>query len=110
MMAATRMTDDRRAYPRRTIPMEGLWRGAAGESHFRIADLSWGGCFVETKAEPSIGEETIITLPTERGPVELVANVVAVERGIGFSVRFQLLTHKQWHALHPILGDPAPKI
>ena len=102
------VTQERRAFRRHTNPMDGRWRGASGESECRIADLSWGGCFVETVAEPAIGEETVITVPTPSGPVQLAAKVCSVERGIGFSVQFNPLSQREVDALYLTLGEPTP--
>ena len=74
----------------------------------RISDISWGGCFLETKAEPAVGEPTIVTIPTRHGAVSVDGAVVKVERGIGFSVKFQPLTRPQYDSLYQILGEPAP--
>jgi hypothetical protein len=38
---------------RRAGPFEGAWSGASGSSGVRIADLSEGGCFVESLIVPA---------------------------------------------------------
>ncbi|MGH7635811.1 MAG: PilZ domain-containing protein, partial [Gemmatimonadaceae bacterium] len=40
--------DERRQHPRLAIPIQGSWRGASGGSQCRIADVSAGGCFVQS--------------------------------------------------------------
>ena len=102
------MTDERRAHPRRTAPMDGFWRGASGDSQCRIADVSWGGCFVETVSDPVVGEATVITVQTPSGLIELPSRIVSVERGIGFSVEFQTLSERHRQALSSLLGEPSP--
>lgn len=102
------MTHERRRYPRRATPRQGTWRGASGETTCRISDISWGGCFIETKAEPGVGEQTVVAVPTRDGMIELPGRVVKVDRGFGFSVQFEQLTRQQYDALYPILGEPAP--
>jgi hypothetical protein len=74
----------------------------------RISDISWGGCFIETKSEPGAGERTAVIVPTRDGTTELMGRVVKVDRGIGFSVQFDQMTRAQYDALYPILGEPAP--
>src|SRR5688500_19765110 len=89
MMPERSALTERRQYPRRTFPLEGSWRSASGGSGGRIADISWGGCFVETAITPARGEHTELTILIGAEPVTIMGRVVAVFRGIGFSVRFE---------------------
>ena len=99
---------ERRDFPRRTTPLQGAWQGASGGSDCRIVDISWSGCFVQTLAQPGIGERTLVTVPTSQGPTVLSGAVAYVEPGMGFSVKFQKIKRAQYGALHPLLGEPGP--
>ena len=84
--------------------------GASSGSGCRIADISWGGCFVESATTPPRGEHTELTILLGAESVTLMGRVVAVFRGIGFSVRFDGLTGRTFAALYPVLGEPAPTL
>ncbi len=101
-------TMERRGFPRRTNPLEGAWQGASGGANCRIVDISWSGCFVQTLAQPGIGEHTLVTVPTGQGPVVLSGAVVYTEAGMGFSVKFEVIKRAHYEALRPLLGEPAP--
>ena len=100
------MGQERRQHPRLAKPLDGTWRGASGGSPCRIADISWGGCFIQTLAEPSIGEHTVVCVPVADRTLEIAGTIVYRERAIGFAVRFDPLTADQTAALKPLLGEP----
>lgn len=101
---------ERRRFPRRAHALEGAWRSGSAASGCRIADISWGGCFVESPVTPERGEHTELTILMGAEPITLMGRVVAVFRGIGFSVRFDGLTGRTIAALYPLLGEPAPTL
>ena len=100
------MSGERRRFQRLTRPFEATWRGASGATPCRIADLSWGGCFLQTLAEPEMRERTTITFAPKGNEVTLAGIVVYVEHGMGFAVQFDPLTPSQVESLKDILGDP----
>jgi len=106
MLLCRPMTQERRRYPRIAKPIDGSWSGASGAADCRIADISWGGCFINTMAAPALGERTIVTLPIGGAPVTIEGKVVSVDRPMGFAVEFDPLTPEQVDALKPMLGDP----
>lgn len=59
---------------------------------------------------PERGEHTELTILMGAEPITLMGRVVAVFRGIGFSVRFDGLTGRTIAALYPLLGEPAPTL
>ena len=63
-------------------------RGASGTGRCRVVDVSLGGCFIATLATPVQGEQTEIGIPFGDDLLRLSGIVVSIERGIGFSVRF----------------------
>ena len=84
---------ERRQDTRITGPFEGHWHGGSGATEVRISDVSLGGCFVETIMQPTVGEETDVTISFGDGRSVTVAGRVAyVESGIGFGVTFRTLT------------------
>jgi hypothetical protein len=99
---------ERRRYPRWARPLDGRWRGRSGEAICRIADISWGGCFIQSIAEPSPGEPTIVSVDVGGVWVEIPGRIVYVEKAMGFSVQFDALTAEQMEGLKPLLGEPPP--
>ena len=100
------MPSDQRKYTRITKPLEATWRGASGGSPCRIADISWGGCFVQVMAEPAIGERTEIVTMIGDKEIKLTGTVVYLERPLGFSMGFDPLTNEQTDVLKELLGQP----
>lgn len=86
------------------IPLEGTWTGASGAAVCRISDISWGGCFIQTKAEPRIGERTEVTVSVGGQKVCVAGTVVHLDKPMGFSVQFDELSSEQLEALKPLLG------
>ena len=83
------MTDERRQHARVQRPFEGFWSGASGAMRCRIADISLGGCFVQSLAAPAVGERTVVTVTFGDTPSMSFAGTVAyVENGMGFAVTF----------------------
>ncbi len=95
---------ERRKYPRVATPFDGAWSGASGGSTCRIADIGWGGCFINTLAMAVAGERTVVTLKVGHGVVELHGTVVNPVRALGFAVEFDPMTAGQIAALTPVLG------
>ena len=54
----------------------------------RIADSSLGGCFVQSLANPSKGESTVVTVNIGKHVLSFDGEVVYSETGMGFAVRF----------------------
>ena len=93
---------ERRKYPR---PLDGSWTGASGGTTCRIGDISWGGCFIESRAEPRIGEHTVVMVPVEDQLIAISGHVVHLDKPMGFSVQFDQLSVAQIDALKPLLGE-----
>jgi hypothetical protein len=82
-------TDERRKARRVTVPLEGGWDGASGRRPCRIADLSTGGCFVETLNPPSVGESVSVTISLPDGHLlAAVTEVTYTFPTMGFGGRF----------------------
>jgi PilZ domain len=84
--------------------MEGTWSGAAGTNPCRIGDLSLGGCFVYSMAQPLVGSATTVTIAVEEVlPISLAGRVVSIEAHIGFGVQFLGLSAAELDRLTEIL-------
>jgi hypothetical protein len=82
------MSDERRRHTRLARPLGGSWHGASGATSCRIPDVSVSGCFVQSLAMPKVGESTEIAIDLPDGPISVTGEVVYVEAGMGFAVRF----------------------
>ena len=102
------MAAEQRKHPRLARNIEASWWGTSGGTPCRISDISWGGCFVQARGEPQVGEETSITLNVEGVEISLRGTVRSVERPIGFSIHFTELTTSQIETLKSILGPEGP--
>ena len=90
------MPTERRQDPRLKQWFDGSWRGASGSGNSRLSDVSVTGCFVNSLATPAVGDTSTITI--HFGPSQAVSfegEVMYVERGMGFGVRFLDVTPKQ---------------
>jgi hypothetical protein len=83
---------DQRTSVRAPGYIDGSWSGASGSVSGRIASLSTTGCFVESIAWVDRGAQIRVKLELPDHPLELDAQVVTVDRGIGFAVRFVAVT------------------
>ena len=98
------MSSERREFPRFVHPIEGTWRGASGASSCRVGDLSLGGCFVYSVAQPLVGEETMVTMALgEHLAVSVKGTVVSCEAAMGFSVKFSNPSALEMETLTAIL-------
>lgn len=100
------MSNEKRKHPRTSRPLEAKWQAASGGSDCRIADISWGGCFIQTPGVPAIGERTVVSTAIGGREVTLTGSVVALELAIGFSIEFDPLTKEQIDVLKELLGAP----
>lgn len=83
------VSTERRRHPRVARPLEGTWKGASGTGACRIADISLGGCFIQSLAMPAVGEETMITVVSGNHRLSFAGEIVYVEPGMGFAIKFQ---------------------
>lgn len=83
------MADERRRHPRVPALFDVAWEGAAGRSEARTADLSAGGCFIDTIVPAAVGEEITFSLRLPAGGWLVLRGVVAYHfPNTGFGVRF----------------------
>ena len=100
------MGQELRKHPRLAKPLDATWRGASGGAPCRVADISWGGCFVQCLAEPVVGERTVVSPVIGVRTVDLPGMVVYREKAIGFAIKFDPLTDEQVGVLRTLLGEP----
>jgi len=62
----------------------------------RIGDLSTGGCFIETRSQPALGDIVTVTIRLPDGHLlEAGAEVVSTFPSIGFGARFLDLPERE---------------
>ena len=95
---------DRRRYERITLPLEARWEGLSGKHAARLSDLSYGGCYVETLGQVSVGERIRfeIQLPTGRW-MELHGEVIYHQPTLGFGVHFTKLSELEREMLTSVI-------
>src|SRR5687768_9703126 len=103
-------TDERRKARRVTVPLEGGWGGASGNRPCRIADLSTGGCFVESPSPPVVGEIVNVTITLPDGHLlQAVAEVTYCFPAMGFGARFLSLPNDDGDVLAANLDKLQPE-
>jgi len=99
------MNDERRQHPRVARPFEGTWKGASGTTRCRIADISIGGCFVQTLALPGAGEAITVAIAFgDSHSLSFTGTVVYVDPGMGFAMQFTPLPTEFADELRRLLG------
>ncbi|HEX5214381.1 MAG TPA: PilZ domain-containing protein [Vicinamibacterales bacterium] len=99
------MNEERRQHPRVARPFEGTWTSRSGATRCRIADISIGGCFVQTLALPVAGETTVLTVAIgESHAITFTGKVVYVDPGMGFAVQFTPLEAEHADELRRLLA------
>ena len=85
------MTEERRRHQRFAQPLDGSWTGASGSGtgRCRIADISVGGCFIESLAAPGVGETAVITVSVGEHSLAFTGDVLYIEPNMGFAVKFR---------------------
>jgi len=91
---------ERRTENRLEVCLDAIWDGALGNRHTRVADLSEGGCYIDSIAEVYVGEFLYlkIQLPNDQW-LELTGEVAHRVARLGFGVRFVDLSDEQLQTL-----------
>ncbi len=93
-----------RQHSRVSVPISVILDCTSGRREVRVADLSVGGCYVDTivaiNAEDPVGLKFL--LPNS-GIVEIPGTVAYVHNGIGFGVQFTDMTREQRSALETVI-------
>ena len=83
------MIEEKRKHGRVPIILEALWDGNAGRAQARTADLSEGGCFIDTVGQVAVGESLQLQLQTPDGDfITMDAEVIYHMPRFGFGIRF----------------------
>ena len=94
------MVNERREDERARVSIEARWGGLSGEHKARVADLSLGGCFIDTLGKAEVGEHIAFAIKQPDGRwLQLRGEVVSVDQHAGFSVAFTFLTEDEQRAL-----------
>lgn len=97
------MVNERRQHRRVARPFEGRFSGSSGNTVCRIADISLGGCFVQSLASPAPGEEVVVTVVVGNHTLVFPGTVVYVDAGMGFAVRFRDIPQEELDELSRLL-------
>jgi hypothetical protein len=100
------MRENTRLNERYTLPLEVHWESLSGRHEARISDISLGGCYMESLAPVSVGEEIHfeIQLPTG-GRMPLRGEVVHEQPNVGFGLRFINLSMMEGNVLTHVLKE-----
>lgn len=98
------MEGERRGEQRYLLPLEVRWESLSGKYAARINDLSLSGCYIESLARVTSGEEIHfeIQLPTGFW-MPLRGTVVHHQPNLGFGVRFAQLMMMERNVLSRVL-------
>jgi hypothetical protein len=102
------VVQERRKHYRVTQLFVGQWHASSGAAQVRIADLSAGGCFVQSLAMPRQGEQTSVSVTVGDRTFKFSGRVVYLDR-IGFSVKFDPISESEAAELDSRLAEAAAK-
>ncbi|HSE32967.1 MAG TPA: PilZ domain-containing protein [Pyrinomonadaceae bacterium] len=92
--------DDRREKPRLSVNLDAVWDREQARTSARVADLSEGGCYLDTVGEVMTGEIVAFRVLLPDGDwLYLEGEVRHHRQGFGFGVRFVDLNDEQHEKL-----------
>ena len=99
-----RVLIERRQHPRVRVLLDGHWKAEAASGFYQLANLSLGGCFIQTTRLPQPGETGSVTIYFKHdGPMTVEAEVVHVSTSIGFAVPISephlISSVPTWHSI-----------
>jgi hypothetical protein len=101
---------EKRTKPRFDVCLDVRWQGSATHYNVRIADISEGGCYVDTILEVTKGETLFLRLLFPDGIwLELEGIVAHHSPQLGFGVRFVNLSDKQLSRVRGLIAQFAPE-
>ncbi len=75
--------------------LEIRWEGMSGKNNARFGDLSMGGCYVNSPAQPTLGEYIRLEMHLPAGTwLPLQGEVVHQHTAAGFGVRFTYMSEE----------------
>lgn len=91
---------ERRDDERARVSLEAHWQGMSGRHEARVADISLGGCFIDTQGRAQVGEFIVFAIRKPSGGwLQLRGRVVSVDPQTGFSVSYTYLTDEEQQEL-----------
>ena len=100
------MENERREDERARVSIEARWEGLTGRHNARVADLSLGGCFIDTIGKADIGEFIAFAIKQPDGKwLQMRGEVASVDQHAGFSVAFTFLTEDEQRALARLIAS-----
>jgi hypothetical protein len=95
---------ERRRGGRKDLFSEVTLHFASGKYQARISDLSVGGCYVDSIASVSKGDEITLTLINVKGETkDFSAEIAYTVPGVGFGVSFKNLSPAQYKFLQQLI-------
>jgi len=98
--------ENRRTYPRVETCLTAHWQGTTSGCSVRIADVSEGGCYVDSIAKVLVGETLTLNIFSNNDQSFEVSCVVAHHSRMGFGVRFLDLDDKQRDQVRVLIEKP----
>lgn len=100
---------EQRTKPRFEVCLDVRWQSSATNYNVRIADISEGGCYVDTILEVSKGETLLLKiLMIDGGWIEVEGVVSHHSPQLGFGVRFVNLMETQRRSLRALIEQLSP--
>ncbi len=98
------MAEERRSQQRVPLVLDVRWQSLSGKHPARISDMSLSGCYIETMGQVSVGDVVRfeVQLPTGRW-MPLIGEVVYHLPGMGFGLRFKMMTETQKSMVESLL-------
>lgn len=101
----TLMVDERRSDERIVTNLQTKWSGLSGRHEALIADLSLGGCYVNTNGRVDLGEVIVVEIKLPSGEwLQLRGEVTSYQTGIGFGILFSFLTDEEEQTLRELIA------
>ena len=97
------MTNERRKDRRHGYFLERTWDGSTSAN--RLSDLILGGCYVDSRNHPSVGEAVTLIVTLDSEPTRLPRKVVYAHKGMGFALEFTGLDEPTRERLRIILSS-----
>jgi hypothetical protein len=100
---------ERRLKPRLEVSLDAVWAGGMSNCRARVADLSEGGCYVDSINDVYVGELHRFKLQLPNGQwLDLSGEVAFHIAGMGFGVRFIGLRGTQIDKLRSLIAYLVP--
>jgi len=100
---------EKRTQLRFEVDLDGRWRGSAVKNNVHLADLSEGGCYVDTILEVIKGETLFLDILMADGERFEIHGVVAHHSPrLGFGLRFVNLDDEQRWTIRSLIDQVNP--